>query len=63
LRLEKNPVTDGISYQLAGLQHLEALNLNETKITRACMEKLRALPNLKRVYTWKTMADSSGQLD
>ncbi|MBZ5858778.1 c-type cytochrome domain-containing protein [Flavihumibacter profundi] len=57
LRLEKNPVADGISSQIVGLQHLEAVNLNETKITRACTEKLKQMPNLKRVYTWKTLAE------
>lgn len=57
LRLEKNPVTDGISNQLAGLQHLEALNLNETNISKAGLEKIKQLLNLKRVYTWKTLAE------
>ena len=57
LRLEKNPVTDGISIQFAGLHHLEAVNLNETNITKAGLEKLKQLPNLKRVYTWKTLAE------
>jgi hypothetical protein len=57
LRLEKNPVSDGISVLLSGLNHLEAVNLNETKITRAGVEKLRQIPNLKRIYTWKTAAE------
>ncbi|TAD84702.1 MAG: hypothetical protein EAY75_12645 [Bacteroidetes bacterium] len=57
LRLEKNPVTDGISNQLAGLQHLEAVNLNETKITKAGLEKIKQLPNLKRIYSWQTLAE------
>lgn len=57
LRLEKNPVADGISNQLAALHHLEALNLNETNITKAGIEKLKQIPNLKRVYTWKTLAE------
>ena len=53
LRLEKNPLTDQITKALLGLNHLEALNLNETKITRAGLEKLKQMPNLKRVYSWK----------
>jgi len=54
LRLEKNPIGDGVCNHLTGLHHLEAVNLNETKITSACMEKLKQMPALKRVYSWKT---------
>ena len=54
LRLDKNPIGDGISKHLVGLHHLEMVNLNETKITSACLEKLKAMPNLKKVYSWKT---------
>jgi uncharacterized membrane protein len=57
LRLEKNPIGDGVCNQLRGLHHLEAVNLNETKITSACMEELKQMPALKRVYTWKTIVD------
>ena len=57
LRLEKNPVTDAISNQLAGLKHLEAVNLNETNLTKTGLKKLQQLPNLKRVYTWQTSAE------
>ncbi len=57
LRLEKNPVTDGVSNQLITLHHLEALNLNETDITKAGLEKLKQMPNLKRVYSWNTPAE------
>lgn len=53
LRLEKNPLTDEIVSQLSNLKHLEALNLNETNITAAGLEKLKSLPALKRVYSWK----------
>jgi len=53
LRLEKNPVTDQIIKELLGLNHLEALNLNETRITSVGIEKLKQMPNLKRVYSWK----------
>lgn len=57
LRLEKNPVGDGISEHIAGLQHLEAVNLNETKITMACINKLNGHPGIKRVYAWRTPAE------
>jgi hypothetical protein len=39
--------------KLTGLQHLEALNLNETSITAAGLEKLKSMTALKRVYSWK----------
>jgi hypothetical protein len=52
LRLDKNPITDKIINQLAGLKHLEALNLNETNVTETGIEKLKQLPGLKRVYQW-----------
>ncbi len=58
LRLEKNPIADGISNSLEGLKYLEAVNLNETKITTACLNKLQQNPAIKRIYTWKTMCDS-----
>jgi uncharacterized membrane protein/mono/diheme cytochrome c family protein len=56
LRLEKNPVTDGISDRLVTLKHLEAVNLNETKISAVCLARLEKNPAIKRVYTWKTAA-------
>ena len=57
LRLEKNPIGDGVCNHLTGLHHLEAVNLNETKITSACMKKLKQMPALKRVYNWKTVVE------
>ncbi len=54
LRLEKNPLTDSISKDLAGLKHLEAVNLNETRLTSAGLTMLEKNPSLKRIYTWKT---------
>jgi len=57
LRLEKNPIGDGVCNQLTGLHHLEAVNLNETRITSACIKKLKQMPALKRVYSWKTVVD------
>lgn len=52
LRLEKNPLSDKIIPPLSGLHHLEALNLNETNVTEAGIEKLKQTPGLKRVYQW-----------
>jgi uncharacterized membrane protein/mono/diheme cytochrome c family protein len=54
LRLEKNPVSDNIIEQLTGLQHLEAVNLNETNITSTGLGKLEKNAALKRIYSWKT---------
>ena len=54
LRLEKNPISDGISDELVGLRHLTALNLNETKISNVCLTRLEKNPSLKKIYTWKT---------
>jgi hypothetical protein len=53
LRLEKNPIGDGIVPVLIGLKHLEALNLNETKVSKAGVEKLKTDSGIKRVYDWK----------
>jgi uncharacterized membrane protein len=55
LRLEKNPIEDGIADLLLGLDHLEAVNLNETRITTKGLEQLNRLPKLKRVYSWKSV--------
>ncbi|WEA00637.1 DUF2231 domain-containing protein [Mucilaginibacter sp. SJ] len=54
LRLEKNPVTDKVSEELVALKHLEAVNLNETKITRQAIENLKKNSAIKRIYTWGT---------
>ena len=54
LRLEKNPIADGIGDEVGALKHLEAINLNETKISNAGLARLEKNPALKRIYTWKT---------
>jgi uncharacterized membrane protein len=54
LRLEKNPVGDQIVDLLSQLQHLEAVNLNETLLSNSGLARLRRHPNLQRVYTWNT---------
>lgn len=57
LRLEKNPVGDGIADVVLELKYLDALNLNETKLSAHGLSKLKEHSSLKRIYTWKTMAD------
>jgi hypothetical protein len=59
IRLEKNPISDGICKHLEGLKYLEALNLNETKVSEACVNSLRQNGTIKRIYTWKTISDGS----
>jgi uncharacterized membrane protein len=53
LRLEKNPVSDKLIPLLIDLKHLEAVNLNETGLSKAGVEQLKKMPSLKRVYEWK----------
>ncbi|SDD83370.1 Uncharacterized membrane protein [Mucilaginibacter pineti] len=52
LRIENNPVTDGVSGNIAALKHLEAVNLNETKITDAGIVNIKKNTGIKRIYTW-----------
>jgi len=53
LRLEKNPITDETIPLIATLKHLEAVNVNETGLSRAGVEQLKGIPSVKRVYEWK----------
>lgn len=55
LRIEKNPVTDELSKYLVGLKHMEAVNLNETKITGLGVRNLKKNPAIKRIYTRETV--------
>lgn len=57
LRLEKNPISDSVSYHLLDLEHLVAVNLNETNITQACISRLQENQAIRRIYTWKTKCD------
>ncbi len=57
LRLENNPIEDDIIELLLRLDHLEAINLNETNITKKGLEQLNQLPKLKRVYSWKRVEE------
>lgn len=56
LRLEKNPIGDGISGHLKNLRNLEAINLNETRITKNGLMTLRQNSAVKRIYHWQTPA-------
>lgn len=51
LRLEKNPIGDGILELVQDLKHLEAINLNETQVNAAAIEQLKNA-GIKRVYAW-----------
>ncbi len=51
LKLAKNPIGDGIVEILAGLKHLEALNLNETEVSASAVERLQNA-GIKRIYHW-----------
>jgi uncharacterized membrane protein len=53
MRLEKNPITDGITEQLVELPHLEVVNLNETGVSDDGMDKLKKTGTIKRLYFWK----------
>jgi uncharacterized membrane protein len=59
LRLERNPIGDGVVDLLSKLKHLEALNVNETRLTEDGLARLRQHPCLKRIYTWKTFVHGS----
>ncbi|AEE50239.1 DUF2231 domain-containing protein [Haliscomenobacter hydrossis] len=56
LRLEKNPIGDGIVELLVGLKHLEAVNLNETGVGKLAVERLKN-GGVDRVYGWGTGAE------
>jgi uncharacterized membrane protein len=52
LRLEKNPITDKIIPFISPLKHLEAVNVNETSLSKAGVDQLKEIPSIKRVYEW-----------
>ncbi|WP_299552386.1 DUF2231 domain-containing protein [Seonamhaeicola sp.] len=53
LKLSRNPLTDAGVSQISN-PIIESLNLYGTKITRASLEPLSKLTNLKNVYVWET---------
>jgi uncharacterized membrane protein len=59
LRLQKNPVSDDITRYLGNLEHLEAVNLNETRLTNAGLTRLKQNPAIRRIYSWRTQCDSA----
>jgi uncharacterized membrane protein len=61
LRLEKNPVGDGIVDLLSQLQHLEAVNLNETLLSDSGLARLHGHPGLQRVYSWNAAVTETKQ--
>lgn len=52
LRLEKNPLTDKLIPSITALKRLEAVNLNETGLSKAGVGQLKKMPSIKRVYEW-----------
>ncbi|NQV75336.1 MAG: hypothetical protein HQ491_04715 [Bacteroidetes bacterium] len=56
LRLEKNPITDNIIPLILNLKHLESINLNETELSKAGIERLKQNTSLKRVYQWNLVS-------
>jgi uncharacterized membrane protein len=54
LRLERNPVDDNLIGILDSLKHLEALNINDTRVTDRGFLKLKEHPSLKRIFRWNS---------
>ncbi|MFT5883645.1 MAG: putative membrane protein [Arcticibacterium sp.] len=54
LRLEHNPISDDALKYVSSLTFLNAINLNETKITAAGLSQTKDLALLKNIYVWKT---------
>jgi len=54
LRLERNPVGDDLVDILNDLKQLEALNINDTKVTDRGYLKLKEHPSLKRIFRWSS---------
>ena len=57
---EPNAVSDRGLPQLAGLQHLEYLNLYGTGVSDAGLQSLAALKRLRTLYVWQTRVSDSG---
>ncbi|MGC3944149.1 MAG: hypothetical protein QM762_06420 [Chryseolinea sp.] len=54
LRLEGNPVGDDLFDIVKNLKYLEALNINDTKVTDAGYTTLKERTSCKRVYRWSS---------
>lgn len=55
LRLENNDISgEKICALLLPLTKLEAVNLNDTKVSGECIAKIAAMPAMKNVYSWQS---------
>jgi hypothetical protein len=54
--MEGTHVTGSGLSKLAGLSHLNYLNLSETKITADSLAPLKSMPNLRHIYLFNTPA-------
>lgn len=59
LRLEKNPITDKVIPLISALKHLEAVNLNETNVSKTGVGQLKQMRSLKRVYEWNLVSQDN----
>jgi uncharacterized membrane protein len=60
LRLQNTAVTDKGIARLAGLAHLESLNVFGTRVTDAALEPVAAMKSLRTVYVWQTGVTAEG---
>lgn len=60
LRLQNTAVTDNGLARLAGLAHLESLNVFGTRVTDAALEPIAAMKSLRTVYVWQTAVTADG---
>lgn len=60
LRLQNTAVTDTGIARLAGLAHLESLNVFGTRVSDAALEPIAAIKSLRAVYVWKTDVTAEG---
>ena len=45
---------------VAGLEHLESLNLYSTQVSDAGLEELKKLTSLKKIYLWSSQVTADG---
>jgi uncharacterized membrane protein len=60
LRLQNTAVTDEGVARLAGLAHLESLNVFGTRVTDTALEPMAAMKSLRTVYVWQTGVTADG---
>ena len=61
LRVERNPVGNELVDVLKDLRHLEALNINDTKITDEGYSRLQEQSSLKRIYRWSSSSGNAAK--